>query len=91
MFDPAIDAIIDAVKNQRRLALARGNVQVCQYYQRLETCAYLCIPKTLFLVGGFAASEYLFEKLKSRFEQDNLALYRPDVHAYVFARSELRI
>ncbi|KZV77329.1 hypothetical protein PENSPDRAFT_747068 [Peniophora sp. CONT] len=62
LFDPAIDAIIDAVQHQRSSAVADGDV------------------KTFFLVGGFAASEYLFEQLRSRLEGDNLALYRPDTH-----------
>ncbi|VDB90859.1 unnamed protein product [Peniophora sp. CBMAI 1063] len=62
LFDPAISAIVSAVKAQRRAAIMHGNV------------------RTFFLVGGFAASEYLFDQLKALLEGDNLALYRPDAH-----------
>ncbi|KAG5636039.1 hypothetical protein H0H81_009312 [Sphagnurus paluster] len=36
--------------------------------------------KSLFLVGGFSASEYLFFKLKEEFEPLGLSLCRPDTH-----------
>ncbi|VDB90865.1 unnamed protein product [Peniophora sp. CBMAI 1063] len=65
LFDPAINAIVNAIEDQRTAALAHGSVQ------------------TLFLVGGFASSEYVFERLQSHFGGCGLTaqVYRPDAHA----------
>ncbi|VDB90855.1 unnamed protein product [Peniophora sp. CBMAI 1063] len=36
--------------------------------------------QTHFLVGGFAASEYLYEQLQKQLNGDGLSLFRPDAH-----------
>ncbi|KAH9940112.1 uncharacterized protein BXZ73DRAFT_99109 [Epithele typhae] len=38
-------------------------------------------PSTVFLVGGFAASPWLYASLKNRLKDLGLTLYRPDSHA----------
>lgn len=38
--------------------------------------------QNIFLVGGFAASEYLFSKLQEHLEAQGLKLSRPDSHTY---------
>ena len=43
----------------------------------LLTRAYL---KSVFLVGGFAASDWLFQKLKVAFTSKGLDVSRPDSH-----------
>lgn len=37
----------------------------------------------MLLVGGFAASDWLFSQLKSRVNREDLEIYRPDGHVYV--------
>lgn len=39
----------------------------------------------VFLVGGFAASDWLFSNLRERFLGDGIIISRPDGHVYVFA------
>ena len=39
--------------------------------------------KSVFLVGGFAASEWLFASLRRYFEALNIYICRPDSHVYV--------
>lgn len=39
--------------------------------------------KSVFLVGGFAASDWLFTKLKDSLEPFGLTFCRPDSHVYV--------
>ncbi len=42
------------------------------------------LSKTVFLVGGFAASPWLYSSLKNELQSSGIALYRPDSHTYVF-------
>ncbi|KZV77357.1 hypothetical protein PENSPDRAFT_679530 [Peniophora sp. CONT] len=58
-FDPAVDAIIAAIRDQQQAASSHGEI------------------KSYFLVGGFAANGYLYERLRQFLEDLNLTLYRP--------------
>lgn len=41
--------------------------------------------KSVFLVGGFSASEYLFSGLKESLKAEKLDICRPDSHVYVLS------
>jgi hypothetical protein len=41
--------------------------------------------QTVFLVGGFAASDYLYAKLKEGLIPRGLVVSRPESHAYVIS------
>ena len=43
----------------------------------------LMIPKSVFLVGGFAASDWLFSRLQEHIRPMNLNFCRPDSQTYV--------
>jgi hypothetical protein len=40
--------------------------------------SFLELEKNVFLVGGFAASDYLFSRVKEGLELRGLYVYRPD-------------
>ena len=39
--------------------------------------------QSVFLVGGFAASDWLFSRLQAYLEKEGIKLSRPDSHVYV--------
>ena len=41
------------------------------------------MPKSVFLVGGFSASAWLYEKVKEAIEPLGITVSRPDTHVYV--------
>jgi len=43
-------------------------------------CALILYFQSVFLVGGFAASEWLFTSLRRYFEPLNIEICRPDSH-----------
>jgi len=43
----------------------------------------------VFLVGGFAASDWLLAKLKENLTTHGLVVSRPDSHVYVFSNSQM--
>ncbi|EKM51025.1 uncharacterized protein PHACADRAFT_128701 [Phanerochaete carnosa HHB-10118-sp] len=61
LFEPSIEAIVDAVQKQKE--------------ETLEPISFA------FLVGGFAASAWLFTKLKEHLSVFDISLSRPDHHA----------
>ncbi|THH13132.1 hypothetical protein EW146_g7051 [Bondarzewia mesenterica] len=54
-----------------------GIIQVIEDQRRLAEPG---AEFTFFLVGGFAASEYLYSQLRDYLERHNLSLFRPDGH-----------
>ncbi|EIW80696.1 hypothetical protein CONPUDRAFT_125520 [Coniophora puteana RWD-64-598 SS2] len=60
LFEPSINAVIDAVNQQRQAARKPIN--------------------SVFLVGGFAASDWLFHSLKESLPKHGLNFSRPDSH-----------
>jgi hypothetical protein len=52
----------------------------------LRSCVLLTgLLKSVFLVGGFAASDWLYQNLKSEFASQGLDVSRPDSHVCVFS------
>ncbi|KAG0708560.1 hypothetical protein DFH29DRAFT_423264 [Suillus ampliporus] len=60
LFEPSIEAIIEAFKQQIRVASTPVNF--------------------VFLVGGFAASDWLFARLQEYFQPLGISFCRPDAH-----------
>ena len=78
-FEPSRDAIVDVVKEQHRAAS-----------HPISVCSTICHDsvygfahhffQTVLLVGGFAASPWLFSALQGNLESLGLRLFRPDAH-----------
>ena len=47
--------------------------------------------QAIFLVGGFAASDWLYSQLKEQLAPLDLAVLRPDTHVYVPFKFSLRV
>ncbi|TFK50906.1 hypothetical protein OE88DRAFT_1630799 [Heliocybe sulcata] len=58
-FNPSVDAIVDAVQEQRR---QEGDIKL----------------QTIFFVGGFAANDYLFSKLRGELAGTGIEISRPN-------------
>ncbi|KAJ3971068.1 hypothetical protein EV361DRAFT_243889 [Lentinula raphanica] len=59
-FEPSIEKIIQAIREQRREATTS--------------------VRSVFLAGGFAASDWLFSRLEDELEPEGLIVSRPDAH-----------
>ncbi|KAJ3769804.1 hypothetical protein FB446DRAFT_791054 [Lentinula raphanica] len=59
-FEPSIEKIIQAIREQRREATTS--------------------VRSVFLAGGFAASDWLFSRLENELEPEGLIVSRPDAH-----------
>jgi tRNA A37 threonylcarbamoyltransferase TsaD len=63
-FEPSIQCIVDAVKDQ----LKNAHKEI----------------KHVVLVGGFAASDWLFNQVNARLSKDGLNVVRPEIYVYAF-------
>ena len=83
-FRPSLDAIVKVVKLQCQRAsrplLVRSSLTIPLYGILIHHAIYY---QTVFLVGGFAASPWLYSNLKRELGELGLTLYRPDSHTYV--------
>ena len=79
-FEPSIAAIQEAIQEQSAVAHIRITVRD----SRFSCCpGYANSLKSVLLVGGFAASPWLFSNLQRRLQGKGLRFYRPDGHLYV--------
>lgn len=79
LFEPSAEAIIEAIEEQRDAAIKNISVRFPSLYM-------LHLPneaQTVFLVGGFAASEWLFARLRNHLGSLDLNFSRPDSHTCV--------
>ena len=83
-FRPSLDAIVKVVQSQRQRANRPLSVRLCL---RILFCKvfihHVTYYQNVFLVGGFAASPWLYSNLKRELAQLGLTLFRPDSHTYV--------
>lgn len=79
LFEPSAAAIIEAIEEQRDTATKTISVR----FHLLCLLRLLNEPQTVFLVGGFAASEWLFVRLQNHLKSLNLNFSRPDSHTCV--------
>ena len=78
LFMPCLTAIIEAIQQQKAASLVP--VTVSSFILIFTT---LTVFKAVMLVGGFAASDWLFSNLQSHLERHDLRFSRPDGHLYV--------
>lgn len=76
-FQPSVSAIITAIRAQRRAASKPVDVSVNLVEYRPYTQGTL---QMAFLVGGFAASPWLFAQLKAVLAPFGMSISRPDDH-----------
>ena len=83
-FEPSIQCIVKSIKEQCEDSVAEISVRnfVTFGYHIFRT--KLVCSKSVFLVGGFAASDWLYQNLKSTFTSRGLDVSRPDSHVYVY-------
>ena len=73
-FEPSIEAAVASIKAQ--IEVSKGIVKVYCFLSR--TNRTLTIYKSVWLVGGFAASPWLFSQLQERLAPLNVTINRPD-------------
>lgn len=83
-FEPSVQCIVKSIKDQCRASTVEISVCILSllFLLILKRTSY----KSVFLVGGFAASDWLYTKLKEAFASQGLDVSRPDSHVYVFLR-----
>jgi hypothetical protein len=80
-FEPSIVTIQDAIKRQMDSAVAR--ITVSEPYQSSPFLNHTTPVKAVLMVGGFAASDWLFSKLQAYLQGQGVRFVRPDGHLYV--------
>lgn len=80
LFEPSVMAIIEAVRKQ--CDSLTGEAPVSRLHCPREALV-LTVRQTAFLVGGFAASPWLFARLEAALKTQNIQVCRPDHHTYV--------
>jgi hypothetical protein len=80
-FDPSVSCIIKAVQEQK--AKSQKTISVHQSFH-LQMPSADNTTQSVFLVGGFAASDWLFAQLKTTLEPLGLNVCRPDSHVYAY-------
>ncbi|TFK64298.1 hypothetical protein BDN72DRAFT_901682, partial [Pluteus cervinus] len=75
-FQPSIDCIIKVILEHRR----DHNVNVTSPSSVVVEQLIIPLPQTVFLVGGFAASDWLFHKVQAAVKSFNIDVCRPDNH-----------
>lgn len=83
-YRPSLEAIVEAIQKQRQTATGPISVRVYTSYTHV---AQLTIAQTIFLVGGFAASPWLYNNLQQVVKPLGLTVCRPDTHTYVYYSS----
>lgn len=81
LFEPSVMAIIEAVRGQWDASQGVAPVSISQllfFHTRIQRT----LSQTGFLVGGFAASPWLFARLKTALGPLGIQVCRPDHHAY---------
>lgn len=79
-FEPAIKCIIDGVLAQRRTAHKSIKVSNRSLFAERSLILMSIKFKSVFLVGGFSANDYLFKRVKDALELHDLRVFRPDTH-----------
>lgn len=67
---------MEAVQEQRRLSSKRVSVRSF-LPSGVEKPHFM---QTVYLVGGFSASDYLFSQVQERLQSQGFSVYRPDAY-----------
>jgi len=79
-FEPSVDCIVNAVLEQRRMA--HKPISVCHLVFLVAICPELGFQHVV-LVGGFAASDWLFNEVHQKLLPHGLNIIRPQNHVSV--------
>jgi tRNA A37 threonylcarbamoyltransferase TsaD len=78
-FEPSIIAIQQAIREQ--IAAARVPITVCVHFcSPIDDDIQIDDSKSVLLVGGFAASNWLFSNLQTHLGSEGFQFCRPDGH-----------
>lgn len=78
-FQSSIKCVVDAVLNQMESA----QISVSLYFSTARVRTDLFWFQHVILVGGFAASDWLYERVKAALTKKGLVVIRPANHVYV--------
>jgi tRNA A37 threonylcarbamoyltransferase TsaD len=80
LFQPSLRAILTAIEEQQKQTDVPIKVNIRDVFPLADVdCITL---QAVFLVGGFAASDYLFTKVQEQLQPYNYRVSRPDGHLY---------
>ena len=80
-FKPSIQCIIDSVQEQRKKAHKKFTVSI-NYFLFINAGRLFDIVdwQHVVLVGGFAASDWLYKKVSEALKEKGFSVVRPDHH-----------
>ena len=79
-FQPSVDCIVNAVLEQKNSAHKRISVSLYSSFFKYLFPNHLLYFQHVVLVGGFAASDWLFTKVYGLLSPLGLNIYRPENH-----------
>ena len=79
-FQPSIDCIVKAVLEQQKSAHKTISVSLCSSFYKYQFLIHLFYFQHVVLVGGFAASDWLFSKVYELLTPVGLNIVRPENH-----------
>lgn len=77
-FQPSIDCVVEAIMDQRKSS--RKELSVRKFYIYYDLLFTNLHEQHIVLVGGFAASDWLFERVKTILTAKGLFVIRPENH-----------
>jgi hypothetical protein len=83
-FQPSIDCIVEAVLEQKKSAHKTISVSLYTSFFIYRFPNHLLHCQHVVLVGGFAASDWLFTNVYEKLTSHGLNVFRPDNHVWVF-------
>jgi len=89
-FEASIECIVKAVLDQCRMAHKPISVRRFFFSSIVSFCIELAF-KHVVLVGGFAASDWLFNKVQEKLLPHDLNITRPEQHVSVAASLEINV
>ena len=77
-FQPSIDCIVNAVRQQKNSARKTISVSLCASFFKYLFPNYVLYFQHVVLVGGFAASDWLYSKVHESLSPLGLNIVRPE-------------
>ena len=81
-FEPSVTVIKDAIREQR--AASSVPVTVSCSMKLSPPSQHSHDTKSVLLVGGFGASQWLFSNIQAHLQAERLNAYRPDSYLWAF-------
>jgi hypothetical protein len=91
-FSPSISRIIAAIHRQQLACSKTISVSICcTSIITVILINFLSVLQTVFLVGGYASSPWLYTQLQKALDPSGISVCRPDGHTYVDGSSQLAL